>query len=57
MCCANVVRLHSVYEPALNGSSALEHFKSSNAGEVHNGIMFDFYLRLSLCFIIFEGFL
>ena len=30
--------------PALNGSSALQHFKRSNAVEIRNGIMFDFYL-------------
>ena len=29
--------------PALNGSSTLEHFKRSNASEIRNGIMFDFY--------------
>ena len=29
--------------PALNGSSALEHFEHSNASEIRNGIMFDFY--------------
>ena len=27
----------------LNGSSALQHFKCSNAIEIRNGIMFDFY--------------
>ena len=32
--------------PALNGSSALECFVSSNAIEIHNGIMFDFYAGL-----------
>ena len=29
--------------PALNGSSALERFERSNAIELRNGIMFDFY--------------
>ena len=29
--------------PALNGSSALQRFERSNAIEIHNGIMFDFY--------------
>jgi len=29
--------------PALNGSSMLEHFERSNASEIRNGIMFDFY--------------
>ena len=29
--------------PALNGSSALQHFERSNAIEIRNGIMFDFY--------------
>ena len=32
--------------PALNGSSTLEHFEHSNASEIRNGIMFDFYLGL-----------
>ena len=32
--------------PTLNGSSTLEHFKRSNASEIRNGIMFDFYLGL-----------
>ena len=35
-----------MYKPALNGSSMLERFKRSNASEIHNGIMFDFYLGL-----------
>ena len=29
--------------PALNGSSALQRFERSNAIEIRNGIMFDFY--------------
>ena len=29
--------------PALNGSSALQRFEHSNAIEIRNGIMFDFY--------------
>ena len=29
--------------PALNGSSAQQHFERSNAIEIRNGIMFDFY--------------
>ena len=29
--------------PALNASFALQCFKCSNAIELHNGIMFDFY--------------
>ena len=29
--------------PALNGSSTLEHFERSNASEIRNRIMFDFY--------------
>ena len=28
---------------ALNGRSALQHFERSNAIEIYNGIMFDFY--------------
>ena len=33
--------------PALSRSSVLEHFERSNASEICNGIMFDFYLGLS----------
>jgi len=33
--------------PALNISLALQHFEHSNAVKLCNGIMFDFYLRLS----------
>ena len=29
--------------PALNGSSTLERFERSDASEIRNGIMFDFY--------------
>ena len=29
--------------PALNGSTALQRFEHSNAVEIRNGIMFDFY--------------
>ena len=29
--------------PALNRSSTLERFERSNASEIHNGIMFNFY--------------
>ena len=29
--------------PALNGSSALEHFEHSSAIEIRNGILFNFY--------------
>ena len=32
--------------PALNVSNALPRFECSNAVEIHNGIMFDFYLGL-----------
>ena len=32
--------------PALNGSSMLERFKQSNASEIRNGVMFNFYLGL-----------
>ena len=32
--------------PALNGSSALQRFECSNAIEIRNRIMFDFYLGL-----------
>ena len=29
--------------PALNGSTALQRFERSNASEIRNGMMFDFY--------------
>ena len=32
--------------PALNGSSVLQRFECSNASEIRNGIMFDFYPEL-----------
>ena len=32
--------------PALNGSSAIWHFKGSNVIEIHDGITFDFYTGL-----------
>ena len=32
--------------PALNGSSALQHFQHGRAVEIRNGIMFNFYLGL-----------
>jgi len=32
--------------PILNRSSALQHFERSNAVEIRNGRMFDFYLGL-----------
>ena len=44
--CVNVVSIHVFTQhmsPALNGCSMLEHFKRSNATEVHYGIMFNFY--------------
>ena len=44
MRCVNVVSIHEFTQsPSLNGSSTLEHFKRSNAIEIRNGIMFDFY--------------
>ena len=35
--------------PTLNGSSTLEHFEYSNAIEIHNRIMFDFYPGTATC--------
>ena len=32
--------------PAFNGSTALQYFECGNAVEIHNGIIFDFYLGL-----------
>ena len=44
MWCVNVVSIHEFTQsPSLNGSSALEHFKHSNAIEIRNRILFDFY--------------
>ena len=37
--------------PALNGSSKLERFERSNASEIRNGIMFDFYRGLPHIYI------
>ena len=37
--------------PALNGSSALQRFERSNAIEIRNGIMFDFYPGLPHIYI------
>ena len=34
--------------PTLNGSSALQRFERSNASEIRNGIMFDFYPGLHI---------
>ena len=43
----NTYHVYTVHmSPALNRSSALEHFERSNAIKIHNGIMFDFYLEL-----------
>ena len=40
----NTYHVHTaLMSPALNGSSALEHFEHGNAIEIRNGIMFDFY--------------
>ena len=33
--------------PALNGGSAIWHFKHNEAIEIRDGIIFDFYMRLS----------
>ena len=41
--------------PALNGSSTLERFERSNASEIRNGIMFDFYPGLPHIIIIPVG--
>ena len=32
--------------PALNGSSVIRHFEHSDAIEMHDGIIFDFYTGL-----------
>ena len=37
--------------PALKGSSTLERFERSDASEIRNGIMFDFYPGLPHLFI------
>ena len=43
--CQVAIHLHIVYEPHLNGSSALQHFKCSN---IHNRILFTFYPGLHM---------
>ena len=47
----SLIRYSCIYtalmRPALNGSSALQHFKHSNAVELCNGITFNFYVGLS----------
>ena len=46
-CWGKLMNLYHVYtvctSPALNGSSALECFEHSNASEIRNRIIFDFY--------------
>ena len=37
---------------ALNGSSTLERFECSNASEIRNGVMFDFYPGLPQVLVI-----
>ena len=32
--------------PALNGSSAIQHFEGNDVIEIHHGITFDFYIGL-----------
>ena len=32
--------------PALNGSSVIQHFEHSDAIKIHDGMIFDFYMRL-----------
>ena len=45
-----ICRYSHIYEacmsPALNGSSAVWHFKRGDAIEIRNGIMFNFYTEL-----------
>ena len=45
-----LIRYSYIYEvhmsPALNRSSAMQHFKGSNAIEICDGITFDFYTGL-----------
>ena len=38
--------------PTLNGSSVVEHFERSNGIEIHNEIMFNFYLGLPHNYIL-----
>ena len=48
--CLPFMRYSCIYEahmsPAFNGSSAIRHFKHSNAIKIRNGITFDFYTGL-----------
>ena len=41
--------------PALNGSVALQRFEHSNAVEIRNGIMFDFYPGLPHMLLLFSA--
>ena len=43
-----LISLHSSYEPRLNVRTVLQCFEHSNTVEIHNEIMFDFYLGLFL---------
>ena len=38
--------------PALNGSTALQHFERGDMVEIRNGIMFDFYPGLPHVFLV-----
>ena len=38
--------------PTYNGISTLEHFERSNASEIRNRIMFNFYMRLPHIIVI-----
>ena len=50
-----LIRYSYIYEarmsPALNGNSAIRHFKHSDAIEIRDGIIFDFYMGLSHMYV------
>ena len=43
----NSFDIHNSTKPAFNGSSAIHHFKHSDAIEICDGIIFNFYTGLS----------
>ena len=51
--CGNYRRNYaSRLSPARNGSSEIQRFEHSDAIEMHDGIIFDFYTGLPECFVL-----
>ena len=40
--------------PALNGSSVVRHFERSDATEIRDGIIFDFYTGVTYCITVIK---